>query len=42
VNVREVAEGSASYLEGIVIDITDRKRAELGLTSELAHDSRRH
>jgi PAS domain S-box-containing protein len=42
VNVREVAEGSASYLEGIVIDITDRKRAELGLASELAHDSRRH
>ncbi len=29
INVREVAEGPATYLEGIVLDITDRKRAEL-------------
>ena len=29
VNVREVVEGSSTYLEGIVIDITDRKRAEI-------------
>jgi PAS domain S-box-containing protein len=28
VNVREVVEGSSTYLEGIVIDITDRKRGE--------------
>jgi len=28
INVREVAEGPATYLEGIVLDITDRKRAE--------------
>jgi len=31
VNVREVVEGSSTYLEGIVLDITDRKRAELGV-----------
>ena len=30
VNVREVVEGVAKYLEGVVIDITDRKRAEFG------------
>ncbi|OLC17135.1 MAG: hypothetical protein AUH29_03215 [Candidatus Rokubacteria bacterium 13_1_40CM_69_27] len=30
VNVREVVEGSSAYLEGIVIDISDRKRAESG------------
>jgi len=26
VNVREVTEGTSSYLEGIVLDITDRRR----------------
>jgi len=30
INVREVVEGPATYLEGIVLDITDRKRAQLG------------
>lgn len=29
ITVREVVEGSSTYLEGIVLDITDRKRAEL-------------
>jgi len=31
VNVHEVVEGPSTYLEGIVLDITDRKRAELGV-----------
>jgi len=31
ITVREVVEGPSSYLEGIVLDITDRKRAELGV-----------
>lgn len=31
INVREVVEGTSTYLEGIVLDITDRKRAELGI-----------
>jgi PAS domain S-box-containing protein len=31
VHLREVAEGSSTYLEGIVIDITERKLAELGV-----------
>ena len=31
VNVHEVVEGGSTYLEGIVIDITDRKRAALGV-----------
>lgn len=30
INVREVVEGPAVYLEGIVLDITDRKRAQIG------------
>ncbi|MGH7353328.1 MAG: PAS domain S-box protein [Candidatus Rokuibacteriota bacterium] len=30
VNVRAVVEGPSVYLEGIVLDITDRKRAEAG------------
>ena len=30
VNVRAVAEGPSVYLEGIVLDVTDRKRAEAG------------
>ena len=30
INVHEVLEGPSTYLEGIVLDITDRKRAELG------------
>lgn len=30
VNVRAVVEGPSVYLEGIILDITDRKRAELG------------
>ena len=31
VHVREVADGPSTYLEGIVIDITERKMAELGV-----------
>ena len=31
VHLREVADGPSTYLEGIVIDITERKMAELGL-----------
>jgi PAS domain S-box-containing protein len=31
VHVREVADGPSTYLEGIVIDITERKLAELGV-----------
>jgi PAS domain S-box-containing protein len=31
VHLREVADGASTYLEGIVIDITERKIAELGL-----------
>ena len=31
INVREVLEGSSTYLEGIVLDITERKRAELAM-----------
>ena len=31
VHVREVGDGPATYLEGIVIDITERKLAELGV-----------
>ena len=34
VNVREVSESGSSYLEGIVIDVTDRKRAELDAREE--------
>jgi hypothetical protein len=26
VNVREVSEGTSGYLEGIVLDVTDRRR----------------
>jgi hypothetical protein len=33
--VREVADGLSTYMEGIVIDITDRKMAELGVGLEL-------
>ncbi len=36
VNVREVAEGSSTYLEGIVLDISERKRAELGVRGAYA------
>jgi PAS domain S-box-containing protein len=35
VHVREVADGPSTYLEGIVIDITERKMAELGVGLEL-------
>jgi PAS domain S-box-containing protein len=35
VHVREVADGLSTYMEGIVIDITDRKMAELGVGLEL-------
>jgi hypothetical protein len=31
VHLREVADGPSTYLEGIVIDITERKLAELGV-----------
>ena len=31
VHLREVADGPSTYLEGIVIDITERKLAELGI-----------
>jgi PAS domain S-box-containing protein len=31
VHLREVADGPSTYLEGIVIDITERKMAELGV-----------
>ena len=34
-HVREVADGPSTYLEGIVIDITERKTAELGGRLEL-------
>ena len=32
----EVAEGSSTYLEGIVLDISERKRAELGVRGAYA------
>ena len=35
VHLREVADGSSTYLEGIIIDITDRKIAELAGRVEL-------
>jgi len=35
VHLREVADGPSTYLEGIVIDITDRKIAELAGHVEL-------
>ncbi|MBI2217594.1 MAG: PAS domain-containing protein, partial [Candidatus Rokubacteria bacterium] len=34
-HVREVADGPSTYLEGIVIDITERKIAEVGVRFEL-------
>lgn len=40
VHVREVADGTSTYLEGIVIDITERKMAELGVGLELHEVSR--
>jgi PAS domain S-box-containing protein len=35
VHLREVADGPSTYLEGIVIDITERKIAELGVGLDL-------
>jgi len=35
VHLREVADGPSPYLEGIIIDITDRKTAELAGRVEL-------
>jgi hypothetical protein len=35
VHLREVADGPSTYLEGIVIDITERKMAELEVGHEL-------
>jgi PAS domain S-box-containing protein len=35
VHLREVADGPSTYLEGIVIDITERKIAELGVGLEV-------
>jgi PAS domain S-box-containing protein len=32
-HVREVVDGPTTYLEGIIIDITERKKAELGIGS---------
>src|SRR5262245_24466406 len=40
VHVREVADGPSTYLEGIVIDITERKMTELGVGLELHEVSR--
>jgi PAS domain S-box-containing protein len=31
VHLREIADGPSTYLEGIIIDITERKLAELSL-----------
>lgn len=40
-HLREVSEGPSTYLEGIVIDITERKLAELGIRLELHEVGRR-